>query len=196
MTSTTDTHPVESGTGTREAPPPPRARHSAPEPSGPRKARRRIATRGALTWAAVLAAITAAVALAVVTLTGGDDDANPVTGAHSELAPNYYPHGFDYSSVEDTGDWKDSLLDTKAGDPASTGDWKDSLLGTKASDPASTGHRAASLAEAERIERQAHLEGQARTYGQRPAATPAAPTTEGDVSEPEFLPGSRRVPTR
>jgi hypothetical protein len=173
---------------------------SAPEPSGPRKARRRIATRGALTWAAILAAIMAAVALAVVTLTGGDD-ANPVTGAHSELAPNHYPHGFGYSSGEYTGDWKDSLLDTKAGDPASTGnraaskaeadryvEWLESRAQQAATTP--------TAADAERIERQAHLEGQARTYGQRPAATPAAPTTEGDDAEPEFLPGSRRVPTR
>jgi hypothetical protein len=101
---------------------------SAPEAPGPRQAGGRFATRAALSWAAVLAAFAAAVALAVVTLTGSDDT-NPVTGDHSgliehgsirsiegsvedslvargrlapdEYAPNDYPHGFDYGSVED-----------------------------------------------------------------------------------------------
>ena len=54
---------------------------------------------------------------------------------------------------------------------------------------------ARTVAEAERIERQAHLEGQARTYGQRRTDTSETPATAADP-EPEFLPGSRHVPTR
>ena len=50
-----------------------------------------------------------------------------------------------------------------------------------------TNYRAA--LEAERAERQAHLDGLARTYGQRPA--PAA-----EAHDPEFVPGTRHMPTR
>jgi hypothetical protein len=52
--------------------------------------------------------------------------------------------------------------------------------------PSEAGNQSARNAQAEQYERQAHLDGQAKTYGQHPAATP----------EPEFLPGSRHVPTR
>ena len=48
--------------------------------------------------------------------------------------------------------------------------------------------------EAEAYEREAHLEGQARTHGGGPSANPAT-SPNGDSSEDEFLPGSRHVPT-
>jgi hypothetical protein len=47
--------------------------------------------------------------------------------------------------------------------------------------------------QAEAIERQAHLDGQATTYGSHPADTLAPATT---APEPEFVPGSRHMPTR
>lgn len=49
---------------------------------------------------------------------------------------------------------------------------------------------------AEQYERQAHLDGLARTYGQHPADTPT-PTDEADTpAGPEFVPGSRHMPAR
>ena len=44
--------------------------------------------------------------------------------------------------------------------------------------------------EAEAHEREAHLEGQARTHAGAPSTSP-----EGDGSDGEFLPDSRHVPT-
>jgi hypothetical protein len=48
----------------------------------------------------------------------------------------------------------------------------------------------------EQIEREAHLEGNARTYGGLNAPAPAAGTdvTDTDPSNDEFVPGSRRMP--
>jgi hypothetical protein len=48
----------------------------------------------------------------------------------------------------------------------------------------------------EQIEREAHLEGNARTYGGDNAPAPAAGTdvTDTDPSNDEFVPGSRRMP--
>jgi hypothetical protein len=90
----------------------------ATEPSGPRKARGRIATRSALTWPPSWPPSR----LRSPRRRGphGRRRRQSSAGAHSELAPNHHPDGFDYSSVEDTGGWKDSLLGTKAGDPAYT----------------------------------------------------------------------------
>ncbi|MET0739667.1 MAG: hypothetical protein ABW035_15430 [Acidimicrobiales bacterium] len=48
--------------------------------------------------------------------------------------------------------------------------------------------------EAEAYEREAHLEGQARTHGGDPSTSPAA-SPDGDSSDGEFLPDSRHVPT-
>ena len=48
--------------------------------------------------------------------------------------------------------------------------------------------------EAEAYEREAHLEGQARTHGGGPSTSPAA-SPDGDSSDGEFLPDSRHVPT-
>lgn len=49
---------------------------------------------------------------------------------------------------------------------------------------------------AEQYERQAHLDGLARTYGRPPAESPA-PTDDTDTpGEPEILPGSRHMPAR
>lgn len=49
---------------------------------------------------------------------------------------------------------------------------------------------------AEQYERQAHLDGLARTYGQHAADTPA-PTDEADTAGGrEFVPGSRHMPAR
>jgi hypothetical protein len=100
---------------------------TAPKVPGPRNLRR-FPPSGLLSWAAILAAIAAAVTLAVVALTGGDDDTNPVVGAHTgliehgsirsiegsvedtgatrgqpapdEYPPNYYPHGYDYGAAD------------------------------------------------------------------------------------------------
>ena len=48
--------------------------------------------------------------------------------------------------------------------------------------------------EAEQYEREAHLEGQARTHTGATSTSPAG-SPEGDSSDGEFLPDSRHVPT-
>ena len=48
--------------------------------------------------------------------------------------------------------------------------------------------------EAEAYEREAHLEGQARTHAGATSASPGV-SSEGDPSDGEFLPDSRHVPT-
>jgi hypothetical protein len=128
------------------------------------------ARRGALTWAAVIGAGIAVVALAVATLTGSDDGDIPTTRVD--------PQAEQYE--------RQAHLDGQA---TTYG------RGSGAATPSEAGDQSARHAEAEQYERQAHLDGQARTYGRHPADTPA-PTDEADTPEPEFLPGSRRVPTR
>lgn len=74
---------------------------TAPEAPGPRKLRRFPPGRGLLGWAGVLAAIAAAVTLAAVALTGGDDDTNPVVGAHTGLVEHGSIRSIE-GSVEDS----------------------------------------------------------------------------------------------
>jgi hypothetical protein len=47
--------------------------------------------------------------------------------------------------------------------------------------------------QAEQVDREAHLEGQARTYGNADTTNDRQP---GEPSTDDFLPGSRRVPIR
>jgi hypothetical protein len=138
----------------------------AREPVRPPKSR-----RGALTWVAVIGACSAVVALAVITLTGGNDDRDFPT-------PRFDPQAEQYE--------RQAHLDGQA---------RTYGQDRGASTPSEAGNQSARNAQAEQYEHQAHLDGQARTYGQHPAAT-SAPTDEADTPEPEFLPGSRHVPTR
>lgn len=173
MASNTDTIPVESGTATRETTRPPKGR----PPSRTRRA--------ALTWAAVVAAGTAVVALAVATFAGGDDNLDiPATRLDpraEQLERDAHLEGQARTYGRDSA----ARAQSEAGNRTAQ----------QAESRAERAATARTVAEAERIERQAHLEGQARTYGQRRADTSETPATAADP-EPEFLPGSRHVPTR
>jgi hypothetical protein len=173
MTSNTDTIPVESGTATSETPRPPKGR----TPSRTRRA--------ALTWAAVVVAGMAVVALAVATFAGGDDNLDiPATRLDpraEQLERDAHLEGQARTYGRDSA----ARAQSEAGNRTAQ----------QAESRAERAATARSVAEAERIERQAHLEGQARTYGQRRADTSETPATAADP-EPEFLPGSRHVPTR
>jgi len=125
---------------------------------------------GALIWAAVIGACILVAALVVVILSGGDDDGDiPATRVDPQ------------AEVAERQAHLDGQATTYGRDSAVTAP-----------------SQAANLAvqQAERIERQAHLEGQARTYGQPPAGTSDTPAPAADEPGPEFLPGSRHVPTR
>jgi hypothetical protein len=183
MASNTDTIPVESGTATRETTRPPKGRPPSRTP------------RAALSWAAVVAAGTAVVALAVATFAGGDDNLDiPATrldpraeqyerDAHLEGQARTYGRDNAAPAPSETGN--------RTAQQAEASRYVESL--ESRAERAAT---ARTVAEAERIERQAHLEGQARTYGQRRADTSETPAIAADAPEPEFLPGSRHVPTR
>ena len=127
--------------------------------------------RGALTWAAVIGVCIAVVALAVATLTGGDDGRDIPTPRLDPQAEQYERQAHLDGQARTYGHDNGAITPSQAGD------------------------RSSRNAQAEQYERQAHLDGQARTYGQHPAAT-SAPTDEADTPEPQFLPGSRHVPTR
>jgi hypothetical protein len=183
MASNTDTIPVESGTATRETTRPPKGR----PPSRTRRA--------ALTWAAIAAAGTAVVALAVATFTGGDDNLDiPATRLDSraeQLERDAHLEGQARTYGRDNAASAQSEAGNRTAQQAEANrhvEWLESRAERAAT--------ARTLAEAERIERQAHLAGQARTHGQRRADTSETPATAADAPEPEFLPGSRHVPTR
>jgi hypothetical protein len=173
MASNTDTIPVESGTATRETTRPPKGR----PPSRTRRA--------ALTWATAVAAGTAVVALAVATFAGGDDNLDiPATRLDpraEQLERDAHLEGQARTYGRDSA----ARAQSEAGNRTAQ----------QAESRAERAATARTVAEAERIESQAHLEGQARTYGQRRADTSETPATAADP-EPEFLPGSRHVPTR
>jgi hypothetical protein len=183
MASNTDTVPVESGTATRESTRTPKVRP-------PSRAR-----RTALVWPAIIAACIAVAALAVATFTGGDDNVDIRVRRLAAQAEQHERDAHLEGQARTYGRDNAAPAQSEAGNRTAQQaeakryvEWLDSRAERAAT--------ARTVAEAERIERQAHLEGQARTYGQRRADTSEKPATAADAPEPEFLPGSRHVPTR
>jgi hypothetical protein len=141
MASTTDILPVEGGTGTHEAPRPPRAR------------------RGALAWAAVVGASIAVAALVVATF--AYDDADIPTAPIDPQAEVYERQAHLDGQARTYGRDRAATAPSPTGNAAAStaeaqryGEWA-----SRARQEA-----AVRMAEAERIERQAHLEAQARAY--------------------------------
>src|SRR5262245_31275039 len=127
------------------------------------------ARRGARTWVAIIAACVAVVAIAAVAIVAGDEGDTPAT----RLDPQ--------AEQLERQAHLDGQANTHGRGPSAV------------TDEAATQYRR--LLEAERYEREAHLAGQAALHGPRPVDGPA-PTDHGDTPEPEYLPGSRHVPTR
>jgi len=136
----------------------------------PEASRPRRARRGALTWAAVVGACVSVAVLGVMTLRGSGDDGDTRTTRFDPKAEVY----------EREAHLKGQATTyNRAGEPAA---------------PRRPDHRAAQRAE--QAERRAHLAGLAKTYGLHAAETPDPPAPAADAPEPEFIPGSRHMPTR
>jgi hypothetical protein len=137
---------------------------SPPDTQRPHQTQRRYGTpRGWLTWVGVFAAAAATVALVVVALSGRDDaTTTAVVGAHTGLTESGSIRSIE-GSVEDTVNPRATGANAGFTESGSIRSIEGSVEDTV--NPGATGPDAGRAAQAEQAERQAHLEGQARTYG-------------------------------
>jgi hypothetical protein len=141
------------------------------------------ARRTALTWGAIVAACLAVAALAVATLLGGDETDNSPPTRLDPRAEQYEREAHLGGQAKTYG--RDHGANNRADAAASA-----RLQGQ--ADQANRAAAARLAAQAEQYERQAHLDGQAKTYSTADefGSTGDQPSNDG------FVPGSRRMPLR